>query len=407
MTEVVERFLRYVAIDTQSEDDREEFPSTDKQKDLAKLLRDELTELGATVDYDEKYGYVYAKIPASAGCEDKPTLGLIAHMDTSSEASGANVKARIIENFDGNDIVLNEDLGIVMSMAKFPHIAKYKGQSLIVTDGTTLLGADDKAGVAEIMTVASKLLRGECEPHGPISIAFTPDEETGRGVDFFDIGRFGADFAYTVDGGQLGELEFENFNAAGGIVKIKGVSIHPGDAKGKMVNASLVASEFMEILPKDERPDTTEGYEGFYHLDSVEGCVEEATLKYIIRDHNRAKFNARKALFASRADSLNEKYGKGTVEVIVKDQYFNMREIIEPDYMFLIDKASDAMRACGVEPIIKPIRGGTDGARLSFLGLPCPNICTGGMNYHGRFECCCVESMQTTVEILSALISGV
>lgn len=407
MTEVVERFLRYVAIDTQSEDDREEFPSTDKQKNLAKLLRDELTDLGASVDYDDQYGYVYAKIPASAGCEGKPTLGLIAHMDTSSEASGANVKARIIENFDGNDIVLNEDLGIVMSMAKFPHIAKYKGQSLIVTDGTTLLGADDKAGVAEIMTVASKLLRGECEQHGPISIAFTPDEETGRGVDFFDIERFGADFAYTVDGGQLGELEFENFNAAGGIVKIKGVSIHPGDAKGKMVNASLVASEFMESLPKDERPDTTEGYEGFYHLDSVEGCVEEATLKYIIRDHDRAKFNARKALFASRADSLNDKYGKGTVEVIVKNQYFNMREIIEPDYMFLIDRASDAMRACGVEPIIKPIRGGTDGARLSFMGLPCPNICTGGMNYHGRFECCCVESMETTVEIISALISGV
>ena len=394
MEKVTDRFLRYVQIDTQSDEEGTGTPTTEKQHELARLLVEELTKMGAEeITYDKEHCYVYASIPATEGMEKKPVMGFISHMDTSPAVSGANVRPRIITAYDGKDIVLNSGLGIVMKTADFPELKEYQGKSLIVTDGTTLLGADDKAGVAEIMTMAEYLLSHRDVPHGKLRIGFTPDEEVGAGADHFDVELFSADCAYTVDGGKLGELEYENFNAAGARVTFHGRSVHPGDAKNKMKNALLTAMEFQGMLPVSENPMYTEKYEGFYHLDALNGDIERAVADYIIRDHSREKFEQKKALFEKAGAFLNEKYGEGTVEIELKDSYYNMKEIIE-DHMELIDHAMEAMREAGVEPVVVPIRGGTDGARLSYMGLPCPNLCTGGHNFHGRFEYICIESME-------------
>lgn len=404
--DVIERFLRYVKIDTQSGEYSDTFPSTEKQKDLAKILAGELSDMGAKdVFFDEKFGYVYAKLPATDGGNKKEVQGFIAHMDTSPETSGTDVKPRIVEGYKGGDIILNVDKNIVLSPDKFPELDKYIGKSLIVTDGNTLLGADDKAGVAEIMSMAKYLLTHPEISHGEITIAFTPDEEIGAGVDHFDLQRFGADYAYTVDGGGLGELEYENFNAASAVIVVNGVTVHPGEAKNKMKNAALIAMEFESCLPQDEKPEHTEGYEGFFHMQHIKGDVEHAELSYIIRDHDKKKFEEKKTLIYAIEKQLNEKYGEGTVHAAVEDSYFNMREKIEPDYMFLIDRAKKAMEELSILPKIQPIRGGTDGARLSFMGLPCPNLCTGGHNYHGRYEYVCIESMEKIVDLLISLAS--
>lgn len=406
MEKVTDRFLRYVQIDTQSDEEGTGTPTTEKQHELARLLVEELTEMGAEeITYDKEHCYVYASIPATEGMEKKPVMGFISHMDTSPAVSGANVRPRIITAYDGEDIVLNSGLGIVMKTADFPELKEYQGKSLIVTDGTTLLGADDKAGVAEIMTMAEYLLSHRDVPHGKLRIGFTPDEEVGAGADHFDVELFSADCAYTVDGGKLGELEYENFNAAGARVTFHGRSVHPGDAKNKMKNALLTAMEFQGMLPVSENPMYTEKYEGFYHLDALNGDIERAVADYIIRDHSREKFEQKKALFEKAGAFLNEKYGEGTVEIELKDSYYNMKEIIE-DHMELIDHAMEAMREAGVEPEVVPIRGGTDGARLSYMGLPCPNLCTGGHNFHGRFEYICIESMEAVVRILLNLARG-
>lgn len=399
---VVERFLNYVAVDTESVEDAASFPSSEKQKNLAKMLVEELKEIGAENPHMDEYGYVYATIPATSD-KKVPVLGFLAHMDTSPAMSGANVKPRIVKNYDGGKIVLSETENIVMDADMFPSLTHNVGKDLIVTDGTTLLGADDKAGIAEIMTMAEILLADKSIPHGTIQIAFTPDEEVGAGVDHFDVKGFGAEFAYTVDGGALGEIEYENFNAASGRLKIHGQSIHPGSAKGKMVNALLVGMEFQQMLPVFENPAYTEGYEGFFHLDRMTGGVEEAELFYIIRDHDRQKFEEKKERFEKTATFLNEKYGAGTVDCVVQDSYYNMKEKVEP-YMFLIDNATKAMEELGITPIITPIRGGTDGARLSFMGLPCPNLCTGGENYHGKYEYVPVQDLERIVEFLLQLI---
>ena len=404
MSKVIDLFLQYVQIDTESDEQLLTTPSTLKQHDLAKLLVKQLEELGAAeVTYDTEHCYVYATIPASEGYENEKVLGFIAHMDTSPAISGNNVKPRIITNYNGEDIVLNEELQIVSKVKDFPDLLLYKGQDLIVTDGTTLLGADDKAGVAEIMAMTEYLLSHPEVKHGKIRIGFTPDEEVGAGADYFDVDLFGADFAYTVDGGRIGELEFENFNAAGAKVKVQGRSVHPGDAKNKMINALLILMEFQNLLPKEQNPMYTSGYEGFFHLDHIEGTTEYATGDYIIRDHDKAKFEIKKDLFLSARDFLNAKYGADTVVIEMKDSYFNMREIIENN-MFLIDKAKEAMIELGIEPIVSPIRGGTDGARLSFMGLPCPNLGTGGHNFHGKYEFACVQSMEKNVELLVRLL---
>lgn len=402
MSRVLERFLKYISIDTESEEDVEQFPSTKKQFDLARLLVEELKEIGISeVSLDEEYGYVYAGIPATKeGCK---TIAFISHMDTAPAMSGKNVKPRIVKNYDGGDIVLNESLQVVLSPEQFPELLEAKGKDVIVTDGTTLLGADDKSGVAEIMTMAEYMVSHPEIPHGTIKIAFTPDEEVGRGVDFFDVKRLGADFAYTVDGGGIGELEYENFNAASGKIEIHGNNIHPGSAKNKMLNALHVGMEFHSMLPKFEDPANTEGYEGFYHLDSFSGGVEKAMMDYIIRDHDRGQFEKKKERFEKIVDYLNEKYGEGTVTAVVKDSYYNMKSMVEP-HMHLIENAKKAMEECGVEPIVVPIRGGTDGARLSYMGLPCPNLCTGGHNFHGKFEYIAVQDMEQVVEILIKII---
>lgn len=403
-----ERFLEYVRFDTGSDSSSESFPSTEKQKVLARVLADELTSLGVSnVFMDEKYGYVYGRIPATSGKVDAPKLAFLAHMDTSEEASGKDVKPRLVSNYDGGEVILNEELGLVLSPDKYPELKNYVGKTLVVTDGTTLLGADDKAGVAEIMTMVEILFSPDYDgEHGEISIVFTPDEETGRGVDYIDLDRVGADYGYTVDGGGIGELEYENFNAACADITINGVSIHPGDSKGKMVNASRLAMEFDSKIPNTMRPETTEKYEGFFHLDSVTGSVEQAQMYYIIRDHDRDLLEKKKELIHSVCQEINDKYGEGTCSIEVNDQYYNMREKIYPENMFLIDNAKAAYEAEGITPIIKPIRGGTDGARLSFMGLPCPNICTGGRNYHGRYEYCCSEDMETISRILVRLTSA-
>ena len=403
MSKVIEKFLNYVKIDTRSDENSTACPTTAKQHNLAKLLVKELEEMGAEdITYDTEHCYVYASIPASEGCDGRPVLGFIAHMDTAPAVTGENVKPRIIENYDGKDIVLNEEKNIVMKVSDFPELVEYTGKRLIVTDGTTLLGADDKAGIAEIMTMAEQLLSHKEIPHGKIRIGFTPDEEVGAGADHFDVKLFGADYAYTVDGGKLGELEYENFNAAGAKVTFHGRSVHPGDAKNKMVNALLLAMEFQNMLPVFENPMYTEKYEGFYHLDLLSGSVEKAQAEYIIRDHDKDKFEQKKETFLRIGAYLNEKYGKDTVQIDMKDSYYNMREIIE-QHMQLIENAKAAMEETGVNPIVVPIRGGTDGARLSYMGLPCPNLCTGGHNFHGRFEYICADSMEKIVEILLKL----
>ena len=404
MEKVIELFLEYVQIDTESAEESTTMPSTMKQHDLAALLEKQLQEMGAEeIVYDKEHCYVYASIPATAGCEDAPVIGFIAHMDTSPAVTGAGVKPRIIENYDGRDIVLNEEKQVVMRVADFPDLASCQGKRLIVTDGTTLLGADDKAGVAEIMAMASWLLQHPEIAHGKVRIGFTPDEEVGAGADHFNVELFGADYAYTVDGGPLGEMEFENFNAAGAKVSVHGRSVHPGSAKDKMRNAILMAQEFQSMLPVAENPMYTCGYEGFYHLDTLHGNVEEAVAEYIIRDHDRVKFEKKKELFLRIAGYLNEKYGAGTFEIDMKDSYYNMREVIEKN-MFIIEQAKEAMAQLDVEPSVSPIRGGTDGARLSFMGLPCPNLCTGGRNAHGKYEYACIDDMETIVKLLVRIV---
>lgn len=402
---IIERFLQYVKMDTQSDESSNSTPTTEKQHKLAQLLLEELTAMGAQeITYDKEHCYVYASVPASEGREGDAVLGFIAHMDTAPAVTGKNVKPQIIEQYDGGDILLNHEKEIVMKTEDFPELCEYIGKTLITTDGTTLLGADDKAGVAEIMTMAEYLLSHKGCKHGKIRIGFTPDEEVGAGADYFDVNLFGADYAYTVDGGKLGEIEYENFNAAGAKVTFNGRSVHPGDAKNKMVNALLIAMEFQGMLPVFENPMYTEKYEGFYHLDELHGSVESAKAEYIIRDHDRMKFEQKKERFLAVAAYLNGKYGDNSVAVEMKDSYYNMREIIE-QHMHLIEDAKAAMEEIGIEPEIIPIRGGTDGARLSFMGLPCPNLCTGGHNFHGRFEYICVESMEKVVELLVKLAS--
>lgn len=398
MQTVTERFLRYVSFDTQSDEQSETCPSTDKQKRLGQVLVAEMRDMGIADAYMDEHGYVYGTVP---GDKDLPTIGLIAHMDTAPDASGADIKARIVEH-DGSDILLNPEKGIYLREADYPILKKSRGKHLIVTDGTTLLGADDKAGVAEIMTAAQRLITGGGR-HATLKIGFTPDEEIGRGADLFDVKGFGADYAYTADGGTIGTIEYENFNAAGAKVIFHGLNIHPGSAKDKMVNSMYLAMEFQSLLPAAQKPEYTDGYEGFFHLLHMEGEVEESRLDYIIRDHDTDKFERKKSQMTAAAEFMNCKYGEGTVELTVKDSYFNMRKCIEP-HMYVVERAKAAMKAVGMEPEEVPIRGGTDGARLSYEGLPCPNLCTGGENYHGRFEFIPVEDMESCVDMLEHIL---
>ncbi len=398
---IVERFLNYVSFDTQSSEETNVTPSTQKQMVFAEYLKQELINEGLEdVELDE-LGYLYATLPANTA-KKVPTIGFIAHMDTSPDASGQNVKARIVENYDGNDIVLSE--GIVTSVEKFPELLNHKGEDLIVTDGTTLLGADDKAGIAEIVQAMVYLKEHPEIKHGKIRVGFNPDEEIGMGAHHFDVKKFGAEFAYTMDGSEVGEIEFENFNAASAKITINGCSVHPGYAKGKMINASKVATELIMMLPANETPETTEGYEGFFHLTGINGSCEKATLSYIIRDHDREYFESRKCEMEDIVEEINNKYGEGTAVLELKDQYYNMREKVEP-MMYIIDIAKQAITEAGMEPKVMAIRGGTDGAQLSFMGLPCPNIFAGGLNFHGPHEFCPVQSlekaMMTVVNICS------
>lgn len=401
---VVDRFLHYVSIDTQSDPKSGMYPSTEKQKKLGQVLAEELAEKGASDVRMDDFGYVYGRIPATPGCEKEPVIGLIAHMDTAPDCSGTDVKPRIVRQYDGKDIILNEEKGVIMTVQEFPFLGEEQGKDLIVTDGTTLLGADDKAGVAEIMSAAEALLSDHSIAHGEIAIAFTPDEEIGEGADHFDLKGFDADFAYTVDGGMLGEIEYECFNAASAVVTVHGIGIHTGEAKGKMRNASLVSMEFLSMLPAAERPEHTEGYEGFYHLHHIEGDVETAVMEFLIRDHDRTCFEQRKSTMEQITAYLNVKYGSGAVDLTVTDSYYNMREKIEP-LMEIVERAKDAMESQGVTPRIQPIRGGTDGARLSYEGLPCPNLSTGGRNFHGRYEYIPIQSMETMMKVLLHLVS--
>ncbi len=399
MQTVTERFLRYVSFDTQSDDTSETCPSTAKQKLLGAALAEEMKEMGIADAHMDENGYVYGTVPGDPAL---PTIGLIAHMDTSPDASGADIRAKIVE-YRGGDVCLNEKLGIFLREADYPSLKNHQGKHLIVTDGTTLLGADDKAGVAEILTAAETLIR-QGGRHATLKIGFTPDEEIGRGADKFDIQGFGADYAYTADGGPVGGIEYENFNAAGARVVVQGRNIHPGSAKDKMVNSQLIAMEFHSLLPVQQRPEYTEGYEGFFHLTDMRGEVERSELRYIIRDHDMEKFTRKKAIMASAAEFINRKYGAGTLELTVRDSYFNMKKCIEP-CMYVVDRAKKAMKAVGMDPVAVPIRGGTDGARLSYEGLPCPNLCTGGENYHGRFEFVPVEDMELCVKMLVKILT--
>lgn len=398
--EVIERFLRYVGYDTQSDESSETVPSSAKQRVLGQALAEELSAIGLSDAVLDDFGYVYAFLPATKGCEALPTLGLIAHMDTSPDVSGANVRPRILR-YAGGDLPLEN--GEVLTLSNFPFLARYEGQELIVTDGTTLLGADDKAGVAEILSACEYLVQHPEIPHGRIAVGITPDEEIGRGADHFDLARFGASAAYTVDGGELGEIEYENFNAASASVAVRGVNIHPGSAKDRMKNAILMANEYISMLPPAETPAHTEGYEGFYHVHTFTGCESEAEIGMIVRDHDRAKFEARKQFLVNLTAYLNGVYGEGSFTLTLKDSYYNMKEKIL-DHMELIENAERAMRAVGVEPRIIPIRGGTDGARLSYEGLPCPNLSTGGANFHGVHEFIPVESMRAMVRVLVELV---
>ncbi|MBE6189291.1 MAG: peptidase T [Rikenellaceae bacterium] len=395
--ELKERFLKYVAINTRSDENSDTFPSTAVQWDLLNALVEEMKLLGLQDVTIDKYGYAMGTIPATPGKENAPVIGFLAHVDTAPDMSGENVRPRIIENYDGKDIVLNNAL--TMRVADFPELSRFVGHTLIHTDGTTLLGADDKAGVAEIMTAAEFLISHPEVEHGKIRIGFTPDEEIGRGVDFFDVKAFGADFAYTMDGGYEGELEYENFNAASAKIAIQGRNVHPGYAKNKMINAIEVACELNSLVPAVQRPQFTEGYEGFYHCVGFNGTVENATISYIIRDHDAELFEQKKRWMYDIVGMLNNKYGQGVLTLTLKDQYYNMRKMVEP-HPQVIDNALAAMREADVEPIVRPIRGGTDGARLSFMGLPCPNIFAGGMNFHGKFEYCSLNSMEKAVKVI-------
>jgi tripeptide aminopeptidase len=401
MKTVVERFLEYVKFDTQSDENSQTFPSTEKQIDFAKVLKKEMEQIGIKAELDE-YGYLMGALEKNID-EGTPTIGFIAHMDTTPEVSGKNVQAQIIKNYDGNDIVLNSEGNIVLKSSEYPHLKNYIGKDLIVTNGTTVLGADDKAGIAEIMTAVEYLINHQEIKHGRIKIAFTPDEEIGRGVDKFDVVKFGAKYAYTLDGDELGSLEFENFNAASAQIIIKGKNIHPGQAKGVMKNAVKIGSEFINLLPQNQTPEVTEGYEGFFHIYQEIGSVEEVIQKYIIRDHDRARFENKKEFFKSCVEFINKKYGAGTVELLLKDTYYNMKEIIEKNFE-TIEIAKKSMIQAGVSPIIKPIRGGTDGARLSFMGLPTPNIFTGGHNFHGIYEYIPAFAMEKAVEVIINIV---
>lgn len=401
-TTVLERFLRYIAVDTMSEPEKEQIPSTEKQRVLGAMLAQELKDMGASDVRMDDHAYVYAAIPATT---DKkiPVLGLIAHMDTACACSGKDVKPRFVKNYDGGNIVMDPKTGLSMGPDQYPELKNYVGQDLITTDGSTLLGADDKAGVAEIMAMAQYLINHPEIPHGTIKIGFTPDEEVGRGADLFDVEGFGADVAYTVDGGALGELEYETFNAASAKVTVHGFSIHPGSAKGKMKNSILMAMEFQRMLPGFDTPAYTQGYEGFFHLTNITGEVEETVMDYIIRDHDMKKFEQKKEYIRKVAEFLNLKYGEGTIELVMKDSYYNMKEKPK-DHMYLIDIAQEAMDELWIAPIIEPVRGGTDGARLSYMGLPCPNLCTGGHNFHGKFEYIPVQSMEKVTELLVEIV---
>ena len=398
---LTERFLKYVSFCTTSDEETNMTPSTPGQMEFAKYLAEELKQIGMTEVTLDENGYVMATLPANT--EGKPTIGFIAHMDTAPDASGKNVKARIVENYDGQDIVLNAEKNIVFEVEKYPEILDYKGQDIIVTDGTTLLGADDKAGLAEIMSACEYLIGHPEIKHGKIRVGFTPDEEIGQGADHFDVKKFGCDWAYTMDGGAIGELEYENFNAAGCKVKVHGVNVHPGYGYHKMINSMRIANQFATMLPRWETPEHTQGYEGFYHLIAMNGSVEETTLQYIIRDHDRARFESRKREIEHLARKINQEYGEGTVEVEIRDQYYNMREMVEP-VMHIVTLVEEAMKEVDVTPKVQPIRGGTDGARLSFEGLPCPNIFAGGVNFHSRFEYLPVQSMEKAMEVILKIV---
>ena len=402
MEKILDRFLRYVSVDTQSDENSESQPSSAKQLDLLRMLRDELTAMGVEATLDE-YGYVMAKLPSNID-RKVPVVGFIAHVDTSPDASGANVRPQIIENYDGGDIALKGVPGLFLKPSEFPELLAHKGETIITTDGTTLLGADDKAGVAEIMNAVQYMVEHPEFKHGEIKIGFTPDEEIGRGVVKFDVKRFGAEYAYTMDGGEVGELEFENFNAASAKIHIQGRNVHPGYAKGKMKNAILIGMELNSLLPVQQRPEFTEGYDGFFHIISFKGSVEEADFGYIIRDHDRAKFEEKKEVIGKCVAFINEKYGEGTASLEVKDQYYNMRQQVEP-YYFIVEKAVKAMEMEGIEARIQPIRGGTDGANLSFKGLPCPNIFAGGLNFHGKMEFAPLESIEKASRVVLNIIS--
>ena len=395
---LVERFLKYVSFDTQSDENSGVTPSSAKQMVFAQYLKNELEDLGLEEIELDEHGYLYATLPANTD-KQVPTIGFIAHMDTSPDMSGANVTPRIVHKYDGSDIVLCEEESIILAPAQFPELLEHKGEDLIVTDGKTLLGADDKAGIAEIVSAIVYLQEHPEIKHGKIRVGFNPDEEIGLGAHKFDVAKFGCEWAYTMDGSEVGELEFENFNAAAAKVIVKGRNVHPGYAKGKMVNAIRVANEFMSLVPADETPEATEGYEGFYHVVGVEGEVEQATISYIIRDHDRTKFETRKEAMLAWAEEINAKYGAGTVVVELKDQYYNMRQQIEP-VMHIIDTAFKAMEEVGVTPKVKAIRGGTDGAQLSFKGLPCPNVFAGGLNFHGRYEFVPIQSMEKAMQVV-------
>ena len=401
MEKILDRFLRYVAIDTQSDENSESQPSAAKELDLLKLLCKELNDMGVEAMLDE-YGYVMGSIPSNID-KEVPAIGFIAHVDTSPDASGKDVKPQIIKDYDGGDIELKGVPGLFLKPSEFPELLAHKGETIITTDGTTLLGADDKAGVAEIMNAVQYIMEHPEFKHGDIKIGFTPDEEIGRGVVKFDVKRFGADYAYTMDGGEIGELEFENFNAASAKIHIQGRNVHPGYAKDKMKNAILIGMEFNDLLPIGQRPELTEGYDGFFHIISFKGSVEEADFGYIIRDHDRKKFEEKKELIAQCAHFINVKYGEGTATLEVKDQYYNMREQVEP-YYFIVEKAVKAMEMAGIKPKIQPIRGGTDGANLSFKGLPCPNIFAGGMNFHGKMEFAPLENIEKASEVVLNII---
>jgi tripeptide aminopeptidase len=402
METLLDRFLSYVRIDTQANEASNSHPSTARQKELAGLLAKELEELGlSNITINDK-AYLMAEVPANID-KDLPVVGFIAHLDTSPDVSGKDVQPQIFENYDGQDLILNQAQNLILRVDQYPELGSHIGQTIITSDGTTLLGADNKAGVAIIMTAAATLISNPDLKHGKIVIAFTPDEEIGQGADYFDVHAFGADFAYTIDGGGLGELEYENFNAATAHIDIQGINVHPGSACGRMKNAILLAMELNGMLPALERPEHTRDYEGFYHLNSLEGSVESARMAYIIRDHDRAKFEQKKAFLEDCSAQLNSKYGEATVNLQITDQYYNMREKIEPVY-HIVSLAQKALLENGINPIIKPVRGGTDGARLSFMGLPCPNLFTGGHNFHSRYEFISLESMEAAVKVIHSIV---